>query len=104
LEIDYIAWLLIAGLAIAAGWAIRKQPIQTGIHVVAFGAVCIAISALLALVAGTDLVALFTMSRSSWPGVIGYAASKTMVIGYGALGAAGLHLLQRALKLTGDAE
>ena len=104
METDYLAWLLIAGLALAAAWVIRKQPMRAGAYVIALGVVCVAVSALLGLVAGTDLVTLFTVSRSAWPGVIGYAAGKTMVIGYGALGAATIHLVQKALGATANTE
>jgi hypothetical protein len=98
LHVDYVAWAIVGAVAVACAWVLRRKSAQETIPAIWFGLASIAISLLLALAAGVrggNLVTHLALPYSPFPGIVGYAANKTLVLGYGALAAAAIHALMR---------
>jgi hypothetical protein len=96
-DADYIALAAVLGVAVIGAWAVRRQSANLARQAVAVGLGFVAVAILLGILAGVDLVSLVTMSRSAWPGAVGYAASRTLLLGYGVLGAAAIHTVQKII-------
>jgi hypothetical protein len=96
LHIDYVAWGFVGALGVACAWVLSRKPAEDAIPPLWFGLAGIVISVFLALAGGMrgeSLVIHLALRYSPFPGIVGHAANKTLIIGYGSLLAAILHAL-----------
>jgi hypothetical protein len=98
LDANYVAWGVVAALALTLAWLVRRGSKRVAVQIVGVGLTCVAVAVLLGVLAGMrgpELAQLFTI-RSTGPGIAGYAATKLIVLGYAIVGAAAIHLVRKA--------